>query len=155
MLSEIIPQKLYVSDEHSACHYQWLDQLNIKSLLRLDKDAIYRKSWDEQGQRTLGTVHLIDGGVGNSVESYLLAIDFIKTRILYNQTPVLVYCMAGQSRSPCICALFLYSAGLCKTFDEAMQYMRSKHAFTSTKEEIIEFVKQYVIPQIKVSSEPI
>ena len=63
MLSEIIPQKLYVSDEHSACHYQWLDQLNIKSLLRLDKDAIYRKSWDEQGQRTLGTVHLIDGGI--------------------------------------------------------------------------------------------
>jgi len=149
MLSEILPQKLYVSDEHAAVNYQWLDQLNIKTLLRLDRDALYRKSWEEQvGRRIFKTVHLIDGGVGNTVESFLEAVEIVKTAFLEHTVPILVYCMAGVSRSTCICGLSLYAMKYQPSFDAAMAYMCTQHYPTNPNSEIANFVRANVISKI-------
>ena len=73
-ISEILPNKLYLSGELGATNYQALDYYNIHTLLRLDKDALFRPSWGNIDlRRNMTTIHFIDG-LGNEENKFLEAV---------------------------------------------------------------------------------
>lgn len=148
MISQILPH-LYVADEYHAVTYQIVDQLKIQTFLRLDKDAVYRNSWNEQTDRfTLKTVHLIDG-IGNPVESFVEAVDYLIAQQEKNKMPMLVYCMAGMNRSPTICTLFVYKTVQQITWDETLKFMKKQHAPCNFDSEVFKFAQDQVMPLMK------
>lgn len=140
MISEILPGQLYVSDEWSAVTYQELDTYQIHTLLRLDRDCLVRTSWVQDPRRRPLLQHLVDGS-GNHPSAFVRAAVLGVRAIQRHETPLLVYCMAGQNRSPLICAFILVYLGYQSTVDEALAWLHTKRPVVNLQSEIRESIR--------------
>lgn len=90
----------------------------------------------------------IRDGVGNEPAQFLKIMQAIDVAIKQRRTPIFINCAAGMSRSPIVCALYLYWSGNGKyaSFDEALQFVLSKSTVAMPNYKLIGFVKNKAIP---------
>jgi hypothetical protein len=90
----------------------------------------------------------IHDGRGNDPKQFLKIMQAIDNSIKQRRTPVFINCAAGMSRSPVICALYLYWSGKGKytSFDDALEFVLSKSTVAMPNYKLIEFVKNKSIP---------
>ncbi len=92
-----------------------------------------------------------DGNTGNDLIMFLRIIQAIDKHIKRNRTPILINCALGMSRSPVICALYLYYSGRSPkytNFDDTLNFVMSKSKVASPNDELIQFTKKRAIPFI-------
>lgn len=89
----------------------------------------------------------IKDGRANDPKQFLKIMRAIDTAIKQRRTPVFINCAAGMSRSPVVCALYLYWSGKGRyaSFDDAIEAVRSKSTVAMPNYKLIEFVKAKVL----------
>lgn len=92
----------------------------------------------------------IKDGRTNDPKQFLKIMHTIDIAIKQRRTPIFINCAAGMSRSPVVCALYLYWSGNGKyaNFDDAVEAVRSKSTVAMPNYKLIEFVKTKVLPLI-------
>ncbi len=69
-------------------------------------------------------------------------------QIKAKNTPILVMCRGGISRSPTIAALYLFYSHKFKTFDDALEYVGKKSSMIQINYDLVDFIKKEVLPLI-------
>lgn len=90
-----------------------------------------------------------DGFTGNDPIMFLRIMQTIDKHIKRRRTPIFINCAMGMSRSPVICALYLYyssKGGKYSNFDDALEFVLSKSTVAKPNDEILRFVKYMAIP---------
>jgi hypothetical protein len=92
---------------------------------------------------------LADSYEKNDTQKFIKILESIDKQVRAKNTPVLVMCHAGISRSPAIAALFLFYSHAFKNFDEALEYVCSKNQALRPNPNLVDFIKKEVIPKLK------
>lgn len=90
-----------------------------------------------------------DGFTNNDKIMFLRIMQAIDKKVKQRRTPVFIQCAMGMSRSPVICALYLYysnKGGKYSNFNEALNFVLSKSTVAKPNDEILRFVKFMAIP---------
>lgn len=89
---------------------------------------------------------IIDGWGENKPTQFIKILESIDKQIKAKNTPVLVMCRGGISRSPIIVALYLFYSHKFESFDEALEYVGKKSSLIQFNYDLIDFIKKEVIP---------
>ena len=89
--------------------------------------------------------HIFDSG-NNDPKKFISILKFVDEHMRTNDTPILLNCSAGMSRSPIIAALWLYHSGEYASFDNALEFVLSKSSVAKPNPRLINFVKAKVLP---------
>jgi hypothetical protein len=92
---------------------------------------------------------IIDGWGENKPEQFIKILKSIDKQIIAKNTPILVMCKGGISRSPTIVALYLFYNGTFSSFDEALEYVGKKSSLIQMNYDLVDFIKRNVIPKLK------
>ena len=87
-----------------------------------------------------------DSGFHNDPVQFLRIIQAIDKHVKRRKTPIFIQCAMGMSRSPIVCALYLYYDQRFGSFDEAMEFVESMSRVAKPNPSLIEFVKMKVVP---------
>jgi hypothetical protein len=89
---------------------------------------------------------IIDGYGENKPRQFIKILEAIDRQIKAKNTPILIMCKGGISRSPTIAALYLFYSHKFKSFDESLEYVSKKSSLISVNYELVDFIKKEVIP---------
>lgn len=89
---------------------------------------------------------IIDGYGENKPKQFIKILESIDKQIKAKNTPILIMCKGGISRSPTIAALYLFYSHKFKNFDEALEYVSKKSSLISVNYDLVDFIKKEVIP---------
>ena len=89
---------------------------------------------------------IIDGWGKNKPKQFIEILESIDKQIKARNTPVLIMCKGGISRSPTIVALYLFYNHRFKSFDDALEYVKTKSNVAQFNLGLIDFIKKEVIP---------
>jgi len=92
---------------------------------------------------------IIDGYGENKPSVFIKLLEGIDKQIKAKNTPLLIMCRGGISRSPTITALYLFYNHQFRTFDEALEYVDKKSSLISLNYDLIDFIKSQVIPKLE------
>jgi predicted protein tyrosine phosphatase len=92
---------------------------------------------------------LADSYERNEAQKFIKILESIDRQVRAKNTPVLVMCHAGVSRSPAIAALYLVYNRMFKSYEEALQYVCSKSNALKPNPSLVDFIKRNVIPILK------
>jgi protein-tyrosine phosphatase len=119
-----ITDAIWIGNYHDAMDRETLHLAGIKSVLCLD-GCLAGKRPSEVGVERIEILELIDGE-GNPPERFLRAVRLLK-ECATNNSPVLVHCHAGRSRSAAVvCKYFMQFEG--NRLAEAMKRITSKRS---------------------------
>lgn len=96
---------------------------------------------------------IIDGYGENKPSVFIKLLEGIDKQIKAKNTPLLIMCRGGISRSPTITALYLFYNHQFRTFDEALEYVGKKSSLISLNYDLIDFIKKKVIPLLNSANE--
>ncbi len=96
--------------------------------------------------KTDESYQIIDGWGENKPKQFIKILESIDKQIKAKNTPILVMCRGGISRSPTIVALYLFYIHKFKSFDEALEYVGKKSSLIQFNYDLIDFIKKEVIP---------
>lgn len=82
----------------------------------------------------------------NDPKRFIEILKKIDSNIKSGRTPVYVSCLAGMSRSVVVTALYLVYKKRFSSIDEAVEFVMVKHPHAMPSLELIDFVKEKVIP---------
>lgn len=121
----ILPGKLYLGSQFSACHLGTLEKLGISAVL-VCGNSLPRFFMEHPNS----TIEYHKLPIHDSVDQPLLpyiysAMQFLETNILHRQRSVLVHCAAGVSRSASMVIAFLMKQNRWD-FDTARQFVWEK-----------------------------
>ena len=116
-----ITADIWIGNFNDAKDLKALKENGIQSVLCLDGCLVETKA-EELGVKWVEVVQLIDGR-GNRPEVFLRAVKILQQMTKRN-SPVLVHCHAGQSRSAAVVCKCLMKEG--KSLAEAMKQITSK-----------------------------
>ena len=111
---------------------------NIKYIIYLSDSPLDFKA-DEQ-------YPIIDGYHDNKPKRFIEILKSMDKQIKAKNTPILIMCRGGISRSPTITALYLFYSHNFKTFDEALEYVGKKSSLIQINYDLVDFIKKEVIP---------
>lgn len=89
---------------------------------------------------------IMDSFRNNDPIQFLRIIQAIDKHVKRRKTPIFIQCAMGMSRSPIVCALYLYYDQRFGTFDEAMEFVQSMSRVAKPNPSLIDFVKAKVVP---------
>jgi hypothetical protein len=85
----------------------------------------------------------------NDPKRFIAIVECIDKQVRAKNTPILIMCHAGMSRSPIIAALYLFYSRTFQSFDEALEYVVKKSKIARPNPDLVDFIKRKVVPLIQ------
>nr|QBK88409.1 MAG: dual specificity phosphatase [Mimivirus LCMiAC01] len=122
-ISEIVKNKIYISDLSCARDMDLLKKHNIKEILCLIKNPKHNIDKYKENDIIFHSVKMADS-VDTELSEYFEYTNKIIDDAIKKKYSILVHCFAGISRAPSIVIGYLISKG--QTFDEAFDLVKKQ-----------------------------
>jgi predicted protein tyrosine phosphatase len=76
--------------------------------------------------------------------------ELIDRQVKAKNTPILIMCHAGMSRSPIIVALYLFYNHTFPSFDESLEYVIKRNEIAKPNPKLVDFITARVIPLMSI-----
>ena len=89
---------------------------------------------------------LMDSDFNNDPLQFLRILQDIDKHVKRRRVPVFIHCAMGMSRSPVVCALYLYYDQRFGTFEDALSYVLEMSRVAKPNPSLVDFVRSQVVP---------